>query len=190
MDSCRYTPKYHDSRITTSSLAIQGANIKAINPGRKDRVNSREAEDPNILSSIACFLAPRAKSFIAQENLISPTAPLTMNFLVGDHVEVGGYAAIVRFVGQTSFAPGDWIGVELETPQGKNDGSVQGERYFNCPPQRGMFVRPSIPRLIERPTIAPALHRASITAPTPVSPQIAAPRPLSLRVWPHHRGEG
>ncbi|KAH7021121.1 dynactin [Microdochium trichocladiopsis] len=54
-----------------------------------------------------------------------------------------GRTAIVRFVGQTHFAPSEWIGVELEDDSGKNDGAVQGERYFDCPPGRGMFVRPT-----------------------------------------------
>ncbi|KAI0414983.1 dynactin [Xylaria grammica] len=54
-----------------------------------------------------------------------------------------GRNAIVRFVGQTHFAVGDWVGVELEDDSGKNDGAVQGERYFDCPPGRGMFVRPT-----------------------------------------------
>ncbi|KAI0809479.1 dynactin [Xylaria sp. FL0064] len=54
-----------------------------------------------------------------------------------------GRNAVVRFVGQTHFAVGDWVGVELEDDSGKNDGVVQGERYFDCPPGRGMFVRPT-----------------------------------------------
>ncbi|KAI5854528.1 CAP-Gly domain-containing protein [Durotheca rogersii] len=54
-----------------------------------------------------------------------------------------GRNATVRFVGQTHFAVGDWVGVELEDDSGKNDGSVQGERYFECALGRGMFVRPS-----------------------------------------------
>ncbi|EIW75236.1 hypothetical protein CONPUDRAFT_85500 [Coniophora puteana RWD-64-598 SS2] len=49
----------------------------------------------------------------------------------------------VRFVGPTNFAKtGVWIGVEYDEPIGKNDGSVQGERYFTCLPSHGAFVRP------------------------------------------------
>ncbi|KAI5846571.1 dynein associated protein-domain-containing protein [Morchella snyderi] len=102
-------------------------------------------------------------------------------FLVGDHVDVGGYAAVVRYVGETLFAPGEWIGIEFEGPDGKNDGSVQGERYFNCPPNRGIFVKPGVPRLIERPP-PPAMKRASaIVSPAHGSPRLAQPRPLSMR---------
>ena len=40
-----------------------------------------------------------------------------------------GRVAVVRFVGSTDFANGDWVGVELFEPEGLNDGSVQGTRY-------------------------------------------------------------
>ena len=36
-----------------------------------------------------------------------------------------------------------WIGVELRNARGRNDGSVQGRRYFSCKPGHGLMVRPS-----------------------------------------------
>ena len=63
---------------------------------------------------------------------------------VGQEIELNdGRIAIVRFVGTTNFQTGDWVGVELDEQTGKNDGSVKGERYFECKQGYGMFLRPS-----------------------------------------------
>lgn len=51
---------------------------------------------------------------------------------VGERVIVmssmGSKAGVLRFIGVTEFASGEWCGVELDDPIGKNDGSVDGKR--------------------------------------------------------------
>lgn len=49
---------------------------------------------------------------------------------------------VVKFFGETSFAPGQWVGIQLDTPDGKNDGTVKGQRYFTCPMFFGLFSKP------------------------------------------------
>uniref|UniRef100_A0A061S2S3 Tubulin-folding cofactor B n=1 Tax=Tetraselmis sp. GSL018 TaxID=582737 RepID=A0A061S2S3_9CHLO len=64
---------------------------------------------------------------------------------VGDRCEVfpGGKRGEVKYVGKIgSLPPGFWVGVQLDEPVGKNDGSAKGERLFECPPNHGVFVRP------------------------------------------------
>ncbi|TDH73755.1 uncharacterized protein CCR75_003334 [Bremia lactucae] len=47
----------------------------------------------------------------------------------------------IAYIGKVSGLPGDnWIGVRLDKPLGKGDGSVQGKRYFDCKPLHGAIV--------------------------------------------------
>ncbi|KAG5261271.1 hypothetical protein AALO_G00301970 [Alosa alosa] len=39
--------------------------------------------------------------------------------------------------------PAKWVGVILDEARGKNDGTVQGKRYFTCEENHGIFVRQS-----------------------------------------------
>lgn len=51
-------------------------------------------------------------------------------------------SGIIRYVGGMSAKPGTWIGVELEHPDGDNDGTVNGHPYFTCGDRHGIFVPP------------------------------------------------
>lgn len=74
----------------------------------------------------------------------SPTQEGSVDFQIGDRVWVNGNKpGNVQFIGGTQFAPGQWAGIVLDEPIGKNDGSVAGVRYFQCEDGRGIFTRPS-----------------------------------------------
>ncbi|KAL4933351.1 putative dynactin [Aspergillus undulatus] len=101
-----------------------------------------------------------------------------------------GRQATVRYIGATSFADGEWIGVELNDETGKNDGSVQGERYFECGPGFGMFVRPTVvASVVERPArtakaapkpgAAPAQSRTRAQSGISVGPGLKRPGSIS-----------
>lgn len=92
---------------------------------------------------------------------------------VGQIVQLkDGRKGEVRFIGSTDFSPeGIWVGVELDEPMGKNDGSVAGISYFVCEPNHGLFARPGALTLCEpepeppAPAPARAASRTSVPAP-------------------------
>uniref|UniRef100_A0A674JD62 Dynactin subunit 1 n=1 Tax=Terrapene triunguis TaxID=2587831 RepID=A0A674JD62_9SAUR len=70
---------------------------------------------------------------------------------VGSRVEVigKGHRGTVAYVGATLFATGKWVGVILDDAKGKNDGIVQGRKYFTCEENHGIFVRQSQIQIFE-----------------------------------------
>ncbi|RYH31345.1 hypothetical protein EON65_02880 [archaeon] len=133
----------------------------------------------------------------------TPSKPITLNM----RVQVLGLklstapTGTVRFVGPTTFAAGMWIGVELDQPVGKNNGSVQGHYYFNCSMNYGIFVKEeyvtpllqnnssngslksgsvSFETLPPAPVFANPMLAASVPTKPPIS--IVAPTPAGLKM--------
>ena len=51
-----------------------------------------------------------------------------------------GKVGTIRFLGPVSFASGSWVGLELDGPSGKNNGSIGGKQYFSCPRRHGYIL--------------------------------------------------
>ena len=119
---------------------------------------------------------------------VPPSQPLSM--AVGARVRTEfGDEGVVRFVGQTSFREGEWIGVELLRPKGKNDGTVQGVRYFESKPDHGLFARAHKLELLPADGSSPPVeaHAANDGMPPPANANANSPRPRnspSGSSWP------
>lgn len=67
------------------------------------------------------------------------------NIKVGDRCQCqpGDRLGVVRYVGRVAVLKiGFWVGVEFDEPVGKSDGTVKGQKIFECRPQYGGFLRP------------------------------------------------
>ncbi|XP_068937734.1 CAP-Gly domain-containing linker protein 1 isoform X2 [Petaurus breviceps papuanus] len=103
---------------------------------------------PAALRTPAAAPAPVEKAISIDKTSSTPSPETHEEFVddfrVGERVWVNGNKpGFIQFLGETQFAPGQWAGIVLDEPIGKNDGSVAGVRYFQCEPLKGIFTRPS-----------------------------------------------
>lgn len=111
----------------------------------------------------------------------APAGGTQVQFAVGDRVLMDGQKeGIVGFVGSTQFAKGVWAGIILDTPEGKNDGSVAGVQYFGCKPNHGLFTRLTKLRLVSK---APSSSPAPPAQPQPQEggQRSSQPTPVDLK---------
>ncbi|XP_060951755.1 dynactin subunit 1-like isoform X1 [Limanda limanda] len=111
---------------------------------------------------------------------------------IGCTVEVTGKGqrGTVAYIGATLFASGKWVGVVLDEPKGKNDGTVQGKRYFICEENHGIFVRQSQIQVVDDGSGAtspetPEFVLAKILKQkdTPETPKTSKLTPLNVKKW-------
>ncbi|XP_074733062.1 centrosome-associated protein 350 isoform X3 [Strix uralensis] len=86
--------------------------------------------------------APTESPLWASVSIMEETDSLP-NFNIGDRVLVSKVQpGTLRFKGLTKFAKGFWAGVELDKPEGNNNGTYDGIKYFDCKEKHGIFAPP------------------------------------------------
>lgn len=134
-------------------------------------LDTRDGKNNGCVNGVQYFECEPNKGLFARPEklqLISKASPPSAppphdsgKFTVGDRVAIDGDKhGQVAFYGTTQFSRGIWVGVVLETAEGKNDGCVSGVQYFECAPNHGIFIRPQKLRLIER-DVSPRQQRGS-----------------------------
>ncbi|KAM4692702.1 CAP-Gly domain-containing linker protein 4 [Discoglossus pictus] len=146
--------------LSSSKTFLRSSSVKSIASNKSQKVdfsrvtskiNTGLATSKRPVISDSSFGSEDASNQVATKKGLQVRTPSVGNlqteppeFQVGDRVlVVGRRLGTVRFYGKTSFAPGNWCGIELDRPHGKNDGSIAGIQYFTCPPKYGVFAPPS-----------------------------------------------
>ncbi|XP_031984210.1 CAP-Gly domain-containing linker protein 1 isoform X1 [Corvus moneduloides] len=165
----------HASRATsptsTSAASAVSSSAAALPPSgipQKTPLAAKEHATPSQISN----LSKTASESISNLSEAGSLKKGERELKIGDRVLVGGTkAGVVRFLGETDFAKGEWCGVELDEPLGKNDGAVAGTRYFQCQPKYGLFAPVHKVTKIGFPSTTPAKAKPAVrkVLPTPTA---------------------
>ncbi|CAO3599777.1 unnamed protein product [Absidia cylindrospora] len=128
------------SRFSSSSF---GSNQTAMTSPRNS-VTSPKPSGPRKRLSVKP--PPIPAQHLPQQQKVDSYQDDGSSLYIGERVVVDSMNIVgtLKFIGVTRFKPGTWAGIELDIAgTGKNDGCVQGLRYFSCPPETGIFVMAS-----------------------------------------------
>ncbi|XP_057893124.1 CAP-Gly domain-containing linker protein 1 [Melospiza georgiana] len=174
-DEANGTQAAHASRATsptsTSAASAVSSSTAALPPSgipQKTPLAAKEHATPSQISN----LSKTASESISNLSEAGSLKKGERELKIGDRVLVGGTkAGVVRFLGETDFAKGEWCGVELDEPLGKNDGAVAGTRYFQCQPKYGLFAPVHKVTKIGFPSTTPAKAKPAVrkVLPTPTA---------------------
>ncbi|XP_032561370.1 CAP-Gly domain-containing linker protein 1 isoform X9 [Chiroxiphia lanceolata] len=175
-DEANGTQTSHPSRATsptsTSAASAVSSAAAALPPTGIPQKTSPLAAKEHATPAQMSNLSKTASESISNLSEAGSLKKGERELKIGDRVLVGGTkAGVVRFLGETDFAKGEWCGVELDEPLGKNDGAVAGTRYFQCQPKYGLFAPVHKVTKIGFPSTTPAKAKAAVrkVLPTPTA---------------------
>ncbi|OXB82823.1 UNVERIFIED_CONTAM: hypothetical protein H355_010393, partial [Colinus virginianus] len=144
-----FAPPSRVQRLTGSTDSLAETSSSKLNhtfPGFRRSLSTTSASSQKEISRRNSFV--RSKSSMSRHSWSHPSAA-TVEGLVKLHegsqvlLTSSNEMGTIRYIGPTDFAPGVWLGLELRSAKGKNDGSVGEKRYFTCKQNHGVLVRPS-----------------------------------------------
>ncbi|KAF8444512.1 hypothetical protein L210DRAFT_3642781 [Boletus edulis BED1] len=160
-------PAQHRASLTynpPSSSSSPKSAFSALQSGRRSVTGrpSSVTSTPPTRTKTPSARPPSRQSDVAPRSV----SRASRTFEVGDSVRIEslGYEGTLRYVGEIDRKPGLWAGVELSggfSGKGKNDGSVNGKRYFACPPNCGVFVAAT---KLSPPTVGPNCRPLSVAS--------------------------
>ncbi|KAF8135507.1 hypothetical protein EV363DRAFT_797597 [Boletus edulis] len=160
-------PAQHRASLTynpPSSSSSPKSAFSALHSGRRSVTGrpSSVTSAPPTRTKTPSARPPSRQSDVAPRSV----SRASRTFEVGDNVRIEslGYEGTLRYVGEIDRKPGLWAGVELSggfSGKGKNDGSVNGKRYFACPPNCGVFVAAT---KLSPPTVGPNCRPLSVAS--------------------------
>ncbi|XP_069611704.1 CAP-Gly domain-containing linker protein 1 isoform X3 [Ranitomeya imitator] len=159
----------------TSPTSMSSSNVVSSMPASmatplKSTTTSKEYNTPAQLSNLTRTTSESISNLSEAGSVKKGERELKL----GDRVLVSGSkAGVIRFLGETDFAKGEWCGVELDEPLGKNDGAVAGTRYFQCQPKYGLFAPVHKVTRIGFPSTTPAKAKTTVRK-VPVTPTTPA----------------
>ncbi|XP_019362820.1 PREDICTED: CAP-Gly domain-containing linker protein 1 isoform X12 [Gavialis gangeticus] len=165
-DEANGTQTAHASRATsptsTSAASVVSSSAPAPPTGIPHKTSLPAAKE-HLTPSPVSNLSKTASESISNLSEAGSVKKGERELKIGDRVLVGGTkAGVVRFLGETDFAKGEWCGVELDEPLGKNDGAVAGTRYFQCQPKYGLFAPVHKVTKIGFPSTTPAKAKTTV----------------------------
>eukprot|EP00971_Amphidinium_carterae_P239535 4755572-Amphidinium_carterae.1 len=156
-------------------LAHWGATTFALpstSPGQSSRLQMQSAQafsamEPQRQGQGQGFLAQGVAAVVllgmssVAAKRINRAATVACQVKVGQRVQWNGKSGTVQYVGEVTFADGEYAGVQLDDPVGMHDGTVFGKSYYSCPAKHGIFC--------ERYTLREMQGMGAVSPPAPLA---------------------
>ncbi|XP_043102271.1 centrosome-associated protein 350 isoform X3 [Puntigrus tetrazona] len=133
------SPIYSSEEEIEEELSVRSGSTNGSfqNESHADLNSIGKGSKEDIISHSICSTSPQPQMPVL------PVKDELPSFCIGDRVLVSNIQpGTLRFKGQTNFANGFWAGVELDNPEGSNNGTYDGVVYFECREKHGIFAPP------------------------------------------------